>query len=106
MNNEDLNKIVEARLEAVRDTLIKKGIEYSTNQDRLSNFKLGAKKTGLNPLEVLNGYLLKHLVSFDDICQKYVETGKVNNELLSEKITDILNYYLLAECIMKENQTK
>lgn len=104
MNNEDLNKIVNNRLEVIRDILVKKGIEYSNNGDRLINFKLGAKKAGWTPIEVLKGYMLKHEVSFDELCRTFSQTGKVDNKMIEEKITDLIAYLLLAECIMKEEQ--
>ena len=103
MNNEDLNKIVENRLQSVKDILVRKGLEYAP-VDRLINFKKGGTKTDRDPLYVLRGYMLKHEVSFDDICDTFIESGQVDNDLLDEKLTDILAYYLLAECIMKEEQ--
>lgn len=105
MNNTDLNKIVEDRLQKVKDILIKKGYEYSTFEgDRLENFKFGAVRTGKEPLEVLRGYMLKHEVSFDVMCADFIAGSKANNDMIDEKVTDLIAYLILAECIMKEEQ--
>ena len=103
MNNEDLNKIVEERLQEVRDILVRKGLEYAPI-DRLSNFKKGATKSNKNPLEVLLGYKLKHDISIDEIYEKFIQTGKLDVKLFNEKQNDEIAYTLLAECIMKEEQ--
>lgn len=105
MNNEDLTKIVESRLKCVSNILIQKGKEYSTfDGDRLENFKFGAIRTGKEPIEVLRGYMLKHEVSFDVMCEDFRVGGKADNKMIDEKITDLIAYLLLAECIMKEEQ--
>ena len=104
MKPEDFNKLVENRLEKIKTILVKKSVEYSTQEDKLINFRKGAIKSGLSPIEVLQGYLLKHEVSFADMCIKFKDSNKVSKEMIDEKITDIINYYLLAEAIfMEEN---
>lgn len=105
MNINDFNDLVENRLNKIKETLINKGNEYA-NEDRLSNFKLGAKKAGWTPIEVLKGYLLKHEVSFDDLCRKFSQTEKVDAKLLDEKVGDIICYYILAEALMKEENIR
>lgn len=106
MNNTDFTELVNKRLDVIKETLVKKGIEYSNLDDRLINFKLGAKKAGWTPIEVLKGYLLKHEVSFDDLCRKFSQTEKVDTKLLDEKITDSICYLILAEALMKEENIR
>lgn len=104
MNNADFTELVNKRLEAIKETLVKKGIEYSTEIDRLDNFKKGAIKSNSHIIDVWKGYKLKHEVSLDEIYDKFKITGKINNNLFSEKITDEIAYLLIGECIMMEEQ--
>lgn len=104
MKVNDFNKLVEDRLERIKTVLVKKSAEYSTIEDKLINFKKGAQKSGLTSIEVLQGYLLKHEVSFADMCAKFKSGEAISAEMIDEKLTDIINYYLLAEAIFKENE--
>lgn len=102
MNNTDFTELVEKRLQAIRDTLISKGKEYSSEEDRLINFKLGAKKSGLTSIQVLQGYKLKHEISIDEICRDFDGGKVVYLPQIDEKFTDDICYRILQEAILKE----
>lgn len=88
---------VEATLEKIRTLLLIKGKEYRRNKDVYHNFNVGAKISGQIPEKVLQGFLLKHLVSYQDILND-IEQGKLpSKELVEEKLNDILVYFLIQK---------
>lgn len=104
MNNKEFTKIVENRCEAIKACLIRKGEEYSSNEDRLHNFFEAAKLMRTTPEEALLGFLTKHLVSIIDII-KNVEKGKIpTEETVSEKLMDAENYLILLEALLTERR--
>lgn len=100
MNNETFSTIVERRLQSLKDLLIKKGAEYASDKDRLHNFKKGSRMKAKHPLQVLDGMLLKHIISYDDMLED-IEAGKtIDYAYINEKLGDILAYFLLAEAVI------
>jgi len=88
---------VESTLEKIKVLLIKKGKEYRRNNDVYHNFNQGAKISGQIPEKVLQGFLLKHLVSYQDILND-IEQGKLpSSQLVEEKLNDILVYFLIQK---------
>lgn len=88
---------IERRLELIKETLTIKAKEYVRNNDEFHNFNEGAKMTGQSPLRVLDGFLLKHLVSYRDMLDD-IEEGKLpTKEYIEEKLGDIINYFILQE---------
>ena len=88
---------IERRLELIKETLTIKAKEYVRNNDEFHNFNEGAKMTGQSPLRVLDGYLLKQLVSYRDMLDD-IEEGKLpTKEYIEEKLGDIINYFILQE---------
>lgn len=97
MDTEDFDKVVKSQIENVLDLLVVKGKEYSRGNNRLLNFELGSKKLGISREKVLLGYLTKHIVSIDTIVED-LETGVLpTEEILDEKFTDVINYYILLK---------
>jgi hypothetical protein len=91
------DKQVESTLQKIRDLLIVKGKEYRRNNDVYHNFNVGAKISGQIPEKVLQGFLLKHLVSYQDILND-IEQGKLpSKELVEEKLNDIITYYVIQK---------
>lgn len=93
--------MVERRIEQIRSVLISKSKEYSTDKDKLHNFKsnpIGCKET---PTEVCWGYLRKHLQSIYDIAMGNVEATQAQIE---EKIGDSINYMFLMEALLIERE--
>lgn len=108
MEEKRFYKLVDERLSKITSTLASKGNEYSTPGNKLHNFDRGANITGQTREIVLLGFLLKHQISILDIIDK-IEVGVLpTRKLLDEKLTDIINYYILLEAsivdrIEKEN---
>lgn len=93
---------VEELLEGIKQTLTVKGIEYMRNEDPFHNFNVGSDITGTNPFEVLDGFLLKHYVSYRDMLNDIKEGKYPKKEVVNEKLGDIITYFVLQK-IMLEN---
>lgn len=104
MTKDQFNEILEQRITSIREVLEAKGDEYSSDKDRLHNFKSGAELENFSktPAEVCWGFFLKHLVSIRDL----IEVNKCGNlsghGRINEKIGDAINYLILLEAILKE----
>jgi hypothetical protein len=101
MNSETFNKIVEDRCEAIKKTLIQKGKEYASDDDRLYNFKRQSEMNRQTPQEAARGNWTKHLVSVMDLIEGRIEPTEY---LLNEKIGDSINYLILIESLFKEKK--
>jgi hypothetical protein len=99
MNTPDFNIIVEAQLDRIRAVLIKKATEYNLDADRLSVFKHAAALSEETPEQALYGFMLKHIISITDMVNSK-ET--YSEELWNEKITDICNYLILLQGLLKD----
>lgn len=53
MNSKDFEALVDNRFKECRETLFIKGKEYSSDTDRLHNFKTAARVDGITPEEAL-----------------------------------------------------
>ncbi len=88
---------IEITLQKIRDLLIVKGKEYRRNNDVYHNFNVGAKISGQIPEKVLQGFLLKYLVSYQDMLND-IEANKLPKiETVEEKMNDILVYFLIQK---------
>ena len=83
--------------------------EYSTNEDRLQNFREVATFLERRPAEVALAYLMKHIQSIALAVRsgKYAWTWNTEGgEGLKQRIADARNYLLLlAACLEEESQT-
>lgn len=102
MNQEQFNQIVEARIEKTKELLIRKGAEYVRNNDKLHNFRSASKMNNEPMIASLHGMLSKHLVSYLDMIEDTRQGKKIGEETINEKIGDIITYFHLAECVLKE----
>ena len=100
MKTNEFNKIVEARLNLCRETLIVKAKQYAKGSDRLANFKKAATMQNIAPIEALRGMMAKHNVCFYDQLDLAVEKGKVDPRIINEVITDMINYLILTEALL------
>lgn len=99
MNTPEFNKVVEDQLNRIRNVLVKKAVEYNLDEDRLSVFKHAASLSKETPEQALYGFMLKHIISVTDMVnseQAYTE------ELWNEKITDICNYLILLQGLLRD----
>ena len=99
MNTPEFNNVVEAQLERIKNVLVKKAAEYNLDADRLSVFKHAASLSEETPEQALYGFMLKHIISVTDMInskETYTE------EMWNEKITDICNYLILLQGLLKD----
>lgn len=109
MKTDKFNKFVDHVLERTKATLSNKAKEYSTYEDRFSDFN---KATGLSFHEsrekVAWEYMCKHLQSIKNILD-HVEigvNGHPTKELVSEKFKDSINYLILIEAMILDKIDK
>lgn len=102
METKDFNELLDVVIEEkIRGVLHKKADEY-TRGDRLSNFKEAARISKVTPLRALRGMQIKHDVSIMDLTDDF-DKGNLNTlEMWLEKVTDRINYDILALAIVKE----
>ena len=103
MNVENFDKVVENRLKDIKRILGSKGKEYSSDTDRLYNFKRAAKMNNTTPEKALWGMATKHLVSVVDIIHDIDDGKAVSIDMIEEKIGDMINYLILLEALLKED---
>jgi hypothetical protein len=100
IHTKEFDKLIEARLGYCARTLQIKVGEYAT-EDRLHNFKRAGEVMACTPEQALKGFWVKHLVSLFDIIDG-IGRGKLPDPaLLSEKITDTINYRRLDAALAK-----
>ena len=99
MNTPEFNKIVKDQLNRIENVLVKKAAEYSLDSDRMSVFKHAAYLSEETPEQALYGFMLKHIISITDM----INSKEVySEELWNEKITDICNYLILLQGLLRD----
>ena len=94
----DFDMEVKSTLQKIQQLLLVKGVEYRRNSDPFHNFNVGSQISGEIPEKVLQGFLLKHLVSYQDMLND-IEQGKLPKiETVEEKFGDILVYFVIQKC--------
>lgn len=92
-------RIVDETLQQIRETLIVKGKEYRRNNNPFHNFEVGARKKNISREKVLDGMLLKHEISIEDMTND-LDQGKLPSESsVNEKFGDNLIYLLLKKAM-------
>ncbi len=99
MTTPEFNKVVEDQLDRIKNVLIKKQAEYNLDEDRLSVFKHAASLSEETPEQALYGFMLKHIISVTDLINS---KGTYSEELWNEKITDICNYLILLQGLLRD----
>jgi hypothetical protein len=99
MNGKDFEKIFSIRVDMCKATLLRKSAEYSSESDKLHNFKVAAALQGCTPERALGGFLAKHVVSIFDLINSETPTPQ---EVWDEKLGDALNYLFLLDAIVQE----
>lgn len=103
MTQQEFDEFVEIRLSKIKETLLVKGKEYVRNNNPLHNFEEGAKITNEHPSKVLDGFLLKHIISYRDML-KDIEQGNIPTiEKIEEKFGDIIVYFIIQEIIFTKS---
>lgn len=106
MKEDKFQEIVKEQLESCELILIKKGAEYRRNDNPFHNFEVGAKMTGWSKEKVLYSFLLKHLVSLQDIREDVENDNLPAKAVLDEKYTDVINYLLLEKAMILDRILK
>jgi hypothetical protein len=97
MSEERFKELVDEILNNVENLLLVKGIEYRRDNNPFHNFEKGSEITGQTPYRVLNGFLLKHLISYNDILND-IEKGVIpSQKIVDEKLQDIITYFVLQK---------
>lgn len=101
MQTVEFNRLVEDVTDEIKKRLVRKGAEYSQDNDRLYNFKRAAEMKRTTPINALDGMWLKHRVSVADIVE-----GRLGNEpaLVWEKFIDNITYTILAMAVLQEDR--
>ncbi len=105
MTSKDYILQVEERINKIKSSLTVKGIEYHRNGNPFHNFEKGAKRKNVNSTKVLDGFLEKHLISYDDMLNDIDKGSPINIELVEEKFGDIINYFIIQEIMIKNKFT-
>ena len=93
---------VQLTLQKIQELLLVKGKEYRRNNDPFHNFTVGSKMTNQIPEKVLHGFLLKHLVSYQDMLND-IESGVLPKvETVEEKFNDVLVYFIIQKAMILE----
>lgn len=102
MTGEEFEEIVQKRLQKTQQLLLVKGREYRRNGNPFHNFEFGSNITGESPARVLDGFLLKHIVSYRDMLND-IDAGKCPKiEVIEEKLGDIITYFVIQEALLKD----
>ena len=91
--------VVEEILNRVKELFIVKGKEYRRNNNPLHNFEKGSNISGEHPAKILDGFLLKHYISYRDLINDIMEDKPINKDLVKEKFGDIFAYLCLQQAI-------
>lgn len=103
MNYETLKKTFDNFIKIQEEILFRKGNDYSSDSDRLSNFKAAGEIIQLSPeLQCLS--LVATKVARLGNLLKNQKT--VLNESVEDSLLDLANYTFLIYCIIKENTTE
>lgn len=105
MNSKDFEKELNALLKSISNKLGVKAREYRRNDNAFHNFETGELMSGQTKFRVLHGFLLKHLISYDDMLTDIDNNKYPTKEVVDEKLGDIINYFIIQK-IMLENFIK
>ena len=103
MTHEDFKACLEELDGQGAKTLTEKNAKYSSSDDALHNFKMGAEVMGGTPAQACWGYMTKHLVALRDMIQR---NDFSNREDVLEKIQDSINYLRFIWAISEEERSK
>lgn len=102
MQNDRFNDLIETTLDSAKRTLTRKSEGYSTEEDRLHNFRTGAALNGTTMEQVCWGMATKHIISIRDM----VMSGETYDaDIWDEKLGDAINYLAILKAITAEAST-
>ena len=93
---------VQSILQKIQELILVKGKEYRRYNNPYHNFEIASRKKNITPEKALDGFLLKHLVSYDDMLDD-IEQGKLPKiEVVEEKFNDIILYFVIQKAMILE----
>lgn len=102
MHSKDFNQVVQDQFKLCTDLLLSKGVEYSTDDDKLHNFKKTATIRNTTVQDALGGFMAKHTTSIYDMIDK--PHLDFSMDVWDEKLTDHINYLLLLRAVIVEQK--
>lgn len=101
MNREEFNKHVDQLLDGCKSILGTKGEDYSyADTDRLSNFKETAKEIEQSKYTIWYVYFNKGMSAI----RRYIYKGAVESENIHARIKDAINYLILLDALITEDE--
>ncbi|MEA1998187.1 MAG: hypothetical protein U9N61_02525 [Euryarchaeota archaeon] len=99
MKHDDFSILVCKRNEVSKETLDFKSAVYSSDEDRLSNFKSTGAMKNETPQKALWGMVAKHIIAIQDM----IDSGETPTpKWVDEYLGDAHNYLFLLEAIWRE----
>jgi hypothetical protein len=99
MTNEEFNLEVERAFNRSKRVLIKKGEEYTSDNDRLSQFRRAAAVLETTAPEALIGMAVKHFTSIIDMSHN---PHSYSRKEWNDKLIDLRNYTFLLDALLTE----
>ena len=93
-----INEVKDSCLRSER-VLLKKEPEYTIDGDRLGHFKRAGAAQNKNPADALVGEAVKHFIS---VCDMSKNPTYYSLKQWREKTTDLRNYTLLLDALLKD----
>jgi hypothetical protein len=103
MKQAEFDKIVTRAIKHIETTLRHKNKEYADEDNVFRNFDNGARKKGITPAQALDGMMLKHIVSYEDMLNGDLQP---TTELIEQKLGNILCYFILQWGILERDKKK
>ena len=105
MNDQEFLAVVDDCTLKCKKILNKKGKDYSSADNRFSNFEAAAGLQSSSTKQALFGMLAKHLVAINDFIDNDAEGEVVLKKDWESKIFDAINYlYLLYGVLVEEEK--
>lgn len=102
MQNDQFNDLITTTLDNAKQMLTRKSEGYSTEEDRLHNFRTGAALNGVTMEQVCWGMATKHIISIRDM----VMSGETYDaDIWDEKLGDAINYLAILKAITVEKKS-
>lgn len=103
MTHEDYAAHVEAFVAEMRSVTTAKNADYSAGtQDAMHDYHAAAEECDVTPLKAWFVLFMKHVRAV----QKYVRVGRVSSESIHGRFTDIANYAMLGDALVKDIESK
>lgn len=98
--------IIANTIHELQELLLIKGKEYRRDKNPYHNFEIGSIIEQKTREEVLQGFLLKHLISVKDMRNDLKKGIFPSEDKVNEKYNDILIYFMIEKAMMIENCKK